>query len=168
MALNQNVQTAVSLYAGSRYVGQIDTLQINNTTDAVLETAAVGVGLAVARGSADGIVKPFNASDADFAGVIVRKHTQTNTYNDNTAPDYEVGNTPSILNFGYIVVEAESTVAKGDDVYIRYAAGAGGTVLGSFRNDADTASAALVAGLVFAESANAGDMVRLCLTRIYE
>lgn len=37
-------------------------------------------------------------------------------------------------------VETEEAVAKGDPVYVRFVAGAGGTVIGQARNDADTAS----------------------------
>ena len=168
MALSQTVQSSVGLYAGKRYEGQIDTLQVNNVSDAILETANVGMGLAVAAGSADGIVKPFNAIDASFGGVTVRRHTLVNAYSSTDAPAYETGHSLAMLNMGYIVVKAESAVVKGNNAFIRYVAGAGGTVLGSFRADVDTASAVEVAGLVYAESADAGDMVRLAITRIFE
>ena len=166
MALIQTVQSSVSQYAGVRYVGQIDTLQINNVTDAILDTAVAGFGVPLAR-TATG-VKPFTLVGDVFAGVAIRKHTVTNTYDSNTAPTYAIGSNVAVLNMGYIVVEAESAVVKGGNVFIRYGAGAGGTVLGAIRADADTATAVEVPGVVFAESADAGDMVRIAITRIFE
>ena len=161
----QSVQTGVSLYANARYAGQIDTLQINNVTDAILDTGAAAFGVPLAR-TATG-VKPFTASDDDFVGIAVRKHTQTNVYNATTATDYAIGASVPVCNLGYIVVEAESDVVKGANIFIRYAEGTG-TVLGAIRADADTATAVEVPGVVFAESASAGELVRVAITRIFE
>ncbi len=166
MALGQTVQSSVSLYAGKRYAGQIDTLQLNNVTDGILDTATAAFGVPLAR-TATG-VKPFTLVGDAFVGFSVRKHTQTNAYNSTVDPVYEIGDSLAILNFGYIVVEAESDVVKGGNVFIRYAAGAGGTVLGSVRADADTASAVEVSTVKFAESASAGDLVRVVVTQIAE
>ena len=166
MALGQSVQTSVSQYAGARYKGQIDTLQINNVTDAILDTAVAGFGVPLAR-TATG-VKPFTLVGDAFAGIAVRKATVLNTYDSNVAPTYAIGSSVAILNMGYIVVEAESAVVKGGSVFIRYAAGAGGTVLGAIRADADTATAVEVPGVIFAESASAGELVRVAVTRIFE
>ena len=164
--LNQTVQSAVSLYAEKRYVGQIDTLQINNVTDAILDTAVAAFGVPLAR-TATG-VKPFTLVGDSFAGITIRKHTVTNAYNSTVSPVYEIGSVPAILNFGYIVVTAESAVVKGGSAFIRYGAGAGGTVLGAIRADADTATAVEVPLLKFAESADAGDLVRVVITQIVE
>lgn len=169
------VQSGVSLYAGARYAGQIDTLQINNVTDAILDTAVAAFGVPLAR-TATG-VKPFTAVDDAFVGIAVRKHTQTNAYNATTATDYAIGASVPICNLGYIVVEAESDVVKGGNIFIRFGVGTGATnVLGSIRADADAtggvgkdeATAVEVPGVVFAESASAGELVRVAITRIFE
>jgi hypothetical protein len=175
MALNQTVQSSVSLYANARYAGQIDTLQVNNVTDAILDTAVAGFGVPLARTSAG--VKPFTLVGDAFVGFAVRKHTVMNSYNSTTSPTYEIGDSVAILNMGYIVVEAESDVTKGGSVFIRFGTGTGATnVLGSVRADADAtggvgedeATAVEVSGAIFAESASAGELVRVAVTRIYE
>lgn len=160
------VQSSVSQYANARYAGQIDTLQVNNVTDAILDTAVAGFGVPLAR-TATG-VKPFTLVGDAFVGISVRKHTQTNAYNATTATDYAIGASVPVCNMGYIVVTAESDVVKGGNIFIRYGAGAGGTVLGAIRADADTATAVEVPGVIFAESASAGELVRVAVTRIFE
>lgn len=59
-----------------------------------------------------------------------------------------------VLRKGRIWVrcDAAATPAAGDQAFVRYASGAGGTVLGTFRHDADTASAALLSGGRFAST----------------
>lgn len=165
MAIGQTVQSSVALYANARYAGQIDTLQINNVTDAILDTGTAAFGVPLAR-TATG-VKPFTLVGDAFVGIAVRKHTQTNAYNATTATDYAIGASVPICNLGYIVVEAESDVVKGGNIFIRYASGTG-TVLGAIRADADTATAVEVPGVVFAESASAGELVRIAITSIVE
>jgi hypothetical protein len=165
MPLGQTVQTGVNLYAEKRYVGQIDTLQLNNVTDAILDTAVAAFGVPLAR-TATG-VKPFTLVGDAFVGIAVRKQTVMNTYNSEVSPTYAIGSVPAILNFGYIVVTAESNVTKGGSVFIRYAAGSG-AVLGAIRADADTATAVEVPTVKFAESALAGELVRVVITQIAE
>lgn len=168
------VQSGVSLYANKRYAGQIDTLQVNSVTDAILDTAVAGFGVPLAR-TATG-VKPFTLVGDAFVGFTVRKHTQANLYSATTPTDYAIGASVPVLNMGYIVVTAESNVVKGGNIFIRFGAGAGGTVLGSIRADADAtggvgedeATAVEVPGVVFAESASAGELVRVAVTRIFE
>jgi hypothetical protein len=58
-----------------------------------------------------------------------------------------------------IGVLAESAVARWTHPFVRFAAGPGGTELGSFRADADTASAAELTHAIFLTDAGAGDLV---------
>lgn len=164
MPLNSIVQSTVSQYAGARYAGQIDTLQVNNVTDAVLDTAVAGFGVPLAR-TATG-VKPFTLVGDIFAGFTVRKHTVMNSYNSTVSPTYAIGSVPPILNFGYITVPVESNVTEGGSIFIRYGVGAGGSVLGAIRADADTATAVEIPTVKFAESALAGELVRVVITQI--
>ena len=166
MPLNQTVQSNVGLYAGKRYNGQLDTLQIGNVTDAILTTSPVLFGGLLAR---DGLnVKPFVGETDEFVGIALRKHTVMNAYDASTVTEYVVGDSVAFANFGYVVVEVEDAVVKGGTVFARFVAGAGGTVLGAIRGDADTDSAVAISGVVFAESASAGEMVRVAITRIFE
>lgn len=52
-----------------------------------------------------------------------------------------------ILTMGDIWVNVEGTVTEGQQLFCRYASGAGGSQLGAFRADADTSTAAAVPGL---------------------
>lgn len=52
-----------------------------------------------------------------------------------------------ILELGNIWVNVEGTVTEGQQLFCRYASGAGGSQLGAFRADADSSTAAAVPGL---------------------
>ncbi len=103
----------------------------------------------------------------DFLGVAIRKPVKTTiataglygypgvTSNLITA-DYVDAEMVSVLTAGGIAVFTEEAVSDRDPVYVRVASGAGGSVVGAFRNDADTASAVLVTGARFCRDAAAG------------
>lgn len=103
---------------------------------------------------------------ADFRGVSMRQSVKTTlatngiygypgiTSNTITA-DYVDGETLPVLTMGGIWVYAEEAVVDGDPVYVRVAAGAGGSVLGGFRNDDDTSSCVLVPDARFCRNAAA-------------
>lgn len=64
--------------------------------------------------------------------------------------DYIDAESVPVLTAGGIWVYSESaTAGEEENVYVRVAAGAGGSVLGAFRTDADTASAVLIPGAKF-------------------
>jgi len=66
-----------------------------------------------------------------------------------------------LLRKGRIWVTAESAVARWTNPFIRFAAGAGGTVLGGFRADADSASAAVNTRAIILTDADAGSLFLL-------
>ncbi len=58
----------------------------------------------------------------------------------------------TVVHKGLILVEIEAvTVDPSAGVFVRHTSGAGGTVLGRFRNDADTATADAVANAKWAD-----------------
>lgn len=59
---------------------------------------------------------------------------------------YAIGDVVRVLRRGRVWVSSEETLVKSDTLFARFAAGAGGAQKGSFRNDADTASAATPVG----------------------
>jgi hypothetical protein len=63
----------------------------------------------------------------------------------------------------YVVVE--EAVNKGDDAYVRYASGSGGTQLGAFRKSADTSTAAALPRASFDSTAAIGGLAKLKLNR---
>ena len=64
-----------------------------------------------------------------------------------------------VLRRGRIWVTAEGAVTRWTVPFVRFVAGAGGTELGSFRADADTASAAACPWALFLTDASAGGLV---------
>jgi hypothetical protein len=60
---------------------------------------------------------------------------------------YANGSPIPILTMGDIWLQVEGTVTEGQNLFCRYASGAGGTQLGAFRADADTSTAGAVPGL---------------------
>jgi hypothetical protein len=103
----------------------------------------------------------------DFLGIAIRKPIKTTVasaglygYPGLTSSlvtcDYVDAETISVMTSGGIYVYTEEAVVERDPVYVRVAAGAGGSTLGAFRNDADTASAVLLPDARFTRSAAAG------------
>lgn len=96
----------------------------------------------------------------DFLGVAIRQPYKTMLNPSNlygypgqltlsVTANYTDGESVPVLEGGDIWVYSEEAVADRDPVYVRVASGAGGSVLGAFRNDADTASCVLVTGARF-------------------
>ncbi len=113
-----------------------------------------------------GIAALAAASITDFLGVAIRKPIKTTIAtagiygypgitSTSVTADFIDGETVSVLEGGDIWVYAEEAIADGDPVYVRVASGAGGSVLGAFRNDADTASCLLVPGARFRRKSSA-------------
>lgn len=100
---------------------------------------------------------------ADAFGVVVRQPMKSmvnpsNLYigpttdgitNANTLAHYVDGDTVPVLNEGGIWVYSEETISDRDPVYVRVAAGSGGSLLGAFRNDDDSATCVAVTGARF-------------------
>lgn len=95
-----------------------------------------------------------------FLGIVVRQPVKsmvnpTNLYigptsdgitNANTLAHYVDGDTVTFLQTGGIWVYSEEDMLTRQEVYVRVAAGAGGSLLGAFRNDADGGSCVLLSG----------------------
>lgn len=104
---------------------------------------------------------------ADFLGVAIRQVIhETFASNDvwrytgggvsaSATCDYVDCDSVPYLSQGGIWVASEEAVSDMDPVYVRVAAGAGGSILGAFRNDADTASCVAVTGARFVRNAAA-------------
>lgn len=91
----------------------------------------------------------------DFFGVVVEDKLKSAVSNSNLygypgygaatfEANYVDGDTVPCLYFGHIWVYSETAVTDRAPVYCRIASGAGGSTLGAFRTDADTATAILV------------------------
>lgn len=102
----------------------------------------------------------------EFKGVAVRQPIKTTIatgglygYPGQTSTlvtaDYVDSEAVPCLETGAIWVYSEEAISDGDPVYVRVASGAGGSVLGAFRNDADSASCVLVVGARFCRDSSA-------------
>jgi hypothetical protein len=123
------------------------------------QTAGFGLGLVaddMAPVSGQRCRLPRQATDisAKFLGI---SHGDTGLpYSGNGWP---AGSMVSILRRGHIWVVTETAIAEQAQLFCRYAAGAGGSVLGAFRNDADTSTAGAVVGLKALEACSGAGLV---------
>lgn len=144
------VQDFIGTYTGRHepgYAGQIAEGQtVKDVASRAIETAAVGFGLAVGAGTADGSAK---LSGGDFQGVTVADKTRA-------ADEYAVGEMAGVMRKGTIWVVADGAVTPAGVVTYTEATGAiGGTVVG--------AGVVAIPGAKFETTAADGALVRLYL-----
>jgi hypothetical protein len=78
----------------------------------------------------------------EVAGVVmhVPMAEQAGLYGSTDGLVYEDGDPVDVMDEGNVWVEAEEAMVFTDTVYVRVASGAGGSLLGKVRNDADTST----------------------------
>ncbi len=106
------------------------------------ESVGVAFGIAVRQGT-DG-EKQFllpSSTGQEFAGVTVHTHAVEKPGELAGAAGIAAGEVASLLRKGRIFVVVEEAIALTDSVFFRHTAGGGGSNLGAFRTDADTATA---------------------------
>lgn len=108
-----NYQTSYTAAPESAYAGQVLSSDFENIFSRQIETAAVGFGLAVGAGTADGSAK---LGGTGFEGITTADKTQV-------TGDYQVGVTAGVLNKGYVWVTASVALAPGDMLYFVPATG---------------------------------------------
>ena len=160
-----SVQTSYPLKPTIALEGHADSDDIISLTSRSGE-GEIGFGRAVVRGTDldKQVVIPSAATPA-FFGVAKRitglENPNTGTLERTSYLDKE---TVSVIRVGTVHVYSEQAVNAGDPVYYRHTAGAGGTVLGRFRKDDDTATATQIPGAVFDASLAGAGSTRLCFT----
>jgi len=121
-------------------------------------TLEIPFGGFVAEGStAAAAILPV-AANAKLVGPLVHSHEYNALYDLGTI-GVKPKVTMAICRVGRVYLKSETTVAKGDRVFVRYAAGAGGTQLGAVRNAAVASETIEVKGCYFDEAAGAGAIV---------
>lgn len=146
-------QTSYSLYIPAvSYPGQLaDDCQVKDVLSASAYLAAMNYGtLAVTdetnTAGFDQLCAKAPASSGAIStmglqlGVVLADQARAQNPAVATAQYPQYSAVPC-LRKGRVWVNAETAMADGLNPFIRFAAGGGGSVLGSFRNDADTASA---------------------------
>lgn len=159
---NTSREAALVITASSQTSGNL------TATEQVPFGQAVSFGRAVCwneQGADDECRLPRVSTDVGdrIWGVAAADHL-IETVPEATSGYYPNFSAISILRRGYIWVICESAItAVGADVYVRYAAGSGGSNLGAFRGDADTSTAAVLPGATFRTRCGAGE---LCLLEL--
>jgi hypothetical protein len=88
-------------------------------------------------------------------GIVVRDQTRKNT------TGYETNDAVRVLRRGKIWVQVENAVTADAAAFCRFASGGGGSVLGSFRSDADTATAVAFPTAVFRTSTSGAGLAQI-------
>ncbi len=127
------------------------------------ETSPCPFGLGVKKGTnEDEALLPTATGDV-LIGISVHRH-DVNTIGSSawaTAAGIPVGDRFDLLKEGVVYVKVEEAVVQGDKAYVRFASGAGGTQLGSWRKSADTATARAVNGAYYLKGAASGGIAPL-------
>jgi len=105
-----------------------------------------------------------NSESRPVEGIVIRtdaiEEQAANTLGvaDANVPAYPIGHNFSVLRKGRIWVWAEEVVTPADQVFVRHTA-SGNEKPGNFRQDADTANAALLKGARFMSTTTAAGFV---------
>ena len=152
-------QTSYSIDQGIAVAGLLGDIG-DNYIRAYKANVNLAFGLGVVLSGTAGEVAALPASGSDkFLGVTVFSHDQVN---DGVA-GYKAGNVANVIRTGAVWVKVEEAVNAEDAAFVRHTAGTG-TVIGSFRKSADTATAVQIAGkYLTSASANGFALVLLDL-----
>ena len=109
------------------------------------EATSFPYGVAVVAGTDPDKQALLPTGAANLVGIAAHSHANEVGADDaNLVDDERVFN---VLHVGRIYVQPEDTLATGAAVFVRVSAGGGGSQLGSFRSDADTATALAATGV---------------------
>ena len=150
-------QNEYAIYHGAAIVGQLyGNSPKDVVTGAVEDAAGIQPGVFVTYGTEDNQIKLLVDTNSVIVGATILTAEYEISVADLATGEFVIKqkDMASILRKGYIYMECEEAVAKGEAVYTRFAAGTG-SVIGAVRNDADTASAKAVTGATFDETTTA-------------
>lgn len=145
MAYNEQYRTEPQAAFEGMVADQTPATIVSRT----VETAAIGFGKAVKRGSGDHGVAATADGDTAVYGLTVRSQATVATSVD----AYPVGDTASILLLGSIWVKAGAAVSAGDSVYV--------TVDGGALTGSSGAGKVQLAGATFETSGAQNALVRV-------
>tara|TARA_R110000772_G_scaffold247228_1_gene361003 strand:- start:15 stop:491 length:477 start_codon:yes stop_codon:yes gene_type:complete len=153
-------QTSVTLDPNEAMDGQLNEAA-PHFRESMLVNEATGIPFGRAVNLVSGALKTVDLTDATGEasaayGVAARNPTypaDTSLYADNDGI--------TVVRSGIVTVQVEDAVVKGAAPFIRFVAGGGGSALGSFRSDADTASAAENTSWEYLDNAAAAGFARV-------
>lgn len=156
------MQTTYSLNAPEGVLG-LCTEDFTKYVDTVIPQVSVKTGKLLTADKTAGKVRnaakyPSSAAEAakpGAMGIVIWDQTREG------GVDWPALRPLPVLRRGRIWVQAESAIARWTHPFVRYASGAGGTELGSFRADADTSTASQLFNAIALTDANAGELFLL-------
>lgn len=154
------MQTTYSNLAPEGCLGLM-TEDFTRFIDSVIPATAVKIGKMLCADLTAGKVRnaaklPAAAADITKPGAMgITVYDQTRE----GGSDWPASRPTPVMRRGRIWVTAEGAITRWTHPFIRYASGAGGTEVGSFRGDADTASAAQCPWVIALTDATAGALV---------
>jgi len=132
--------------------------------DVVSLPAETQVGVFVAaNGDGEDAAVPTTADEVALCSGVVLYSSAADLVPESDPPAYAANKVVGVVRKGIVIVEAEGPVEKNAKAFVRFAAGAGGTVLGSVRGDDDSGTCAEFVDAVFDEALAAAGLVRLRL-----
>lgn len=158
-------QTAYTL---APKIGVVGGLADGGDNDVLTKIASVAIpfGCFVVRDADDLKAKlPTVTGDVTTGGKHggVALATQAMESNANSVPTFPIGKEFPMIRQGRVLVKVEEAVVQGDQAFVRFASGAGGTQLGAFRKSADTATAVALPGAYYSKGAAIGELAVLQL-----
>lgn len=145
-------QTTITANPSSGLEGALaSTLDYQVVSRVAAEAIPVGSFVVLTATDQDTCELPDAAGEAPSGrglGVALRHQARESA-------DYAAGDQVDILTQGEVWVVAEDAVTAGGGAFVRHTSGGGGTRLGGFRSDADTATADAMASVTFTRDASA-------------
>ena len=159
------MQTSYSIDQPKAIEGQLADLENKDVMTGENTLTDIFFGKFVSRGAGDNlIIRPAastDITDVTKARGVALTHQAIESNLGSAAPFYPQKSAVNVLKKGRVWVKVEEAVTPTDPVFVRFASGAGGTVLGSFRKTADTATAAQLAGAKYLSNAAANGLALL-------
>ena len=126
-----------------------------------LKTADIDAGLYVTIASDGAVERPDAAGEvtgvAAFGGFTILETAR----DPQEGAQWQIYDLVPVLVQGEMYVSAEDSCTAGNQVYIRYASGSGGTTLGAVRDGAVSSETAALPRAYFAESRSGAGLVKI-------
>ena len=148
------IQNSYAAIHAAAFVGQRADFGLFDIQSKAAEVD-VPFGLAIVRGSADDTCKLPTVAGQAFLGIS--EYTTAWAADSSDVHFYEKYREVNIVDFGRVHAICEDGCVPGDPVFFRHTTGTG-TLIGSFRTDADTATADQIAGATWETTAAAGGL----------
>lgn len=146
--------------------GQLADLSFKRVITGVnAEGAAIPFGVALTKAAGDGKYDLPDAAGDKVHGIALHSHDVDQVGLTGTQ-GIPIDGDFNLLTEGVAYVLVEEAVVDGDQAYVRYAAGAGGSQLGAWRKSAVTSETAIVKGAIFRSSAGAGGIAAVEFSKL--